>query len=253
MAEFNWHKSFEFKEKISDGVKSNAGKYAISDVRQQLKGILVKAGRFSFVFLIIIFLGAANSYSQFNKDFKDITHEDVIEALQFAGIDIFKFSVNSFNKNYDFYIFVDEFTQAGGLKRVDTLLAHQTEFQQYSDDKSLETKHIDHFRFITKVLNNTYDTIYLYISTNYVSILKELHIAKEFSRKHYWVRFSQQETEINKTIPLLFYGSEWDDIIDGKKVSRFCSRKELKPELSDPTIKLIPHYFIISYRFQEKQ
>ncbi|MDH4220911.1 MAG: DUF5041 domain-containing protein [Candidatus Aminicenantes bacterium] len=253
MAEFDWLKSSKFKEKINNRVKSNARKYAILDVRQQLKGFLMKAGRLSFVFLIVALLGTANSYSQFNKDFKDITHEDVIEALQFAGIDIFKFSVNSFNKNYDFYVFVDEFTQTGGLKRVDTLLAHETEFRQYSDDKIFVTKHINYFRFLTKVLNNTYDTIHLYISTNHVSTWKELHIAKEFSRKHYWVRFSQQETEVNKTIPLLFYGSEWDEIIDGKKVPRFCSRNELKPELADPTIKLIPHYFIISYRFQERQ
>jgi len=37
MAEFDWLKSSKFKEKINNRVKSNAGKYAISDVRQQLR------------------------------------------------------------------------------------------------------------------------------------------------------------------------------------------------------------------------
>ena len=212
----------------------------------------MKLNCLSCIILLAVVLGSNLCVAQFNKDLKDITEKDVIEALQFAGIDIFKFPVNSFDKNLRFYVVADEYTQSGGLKRVDTLLTFDTEYHEYSADQHQVTKHIDSFRFLTKVLNNSYDNVYLYVSANNVSAWRELHVAKEFNRKHYWVRFAQQETEIGKTIPLLFFGSEWDDVIDGRKVTRFCSHNELKPELSDPTIKYIPHYFIISYWFEER-
>ncbi|MFO7981469.1 MAG: DUF5041 domain-containing protein [Candidatus Aminicenantes bacterium] len=57
---------------------------------------------------------------------------------------------------------------------------------------------------------------------------------------------------MGKKIPLLFYGSEWDEIIDEKKVPRFCSHNEISPKLDDDTIKFIPHFIVVvSYVFEE--
>ncbi len=193
------------------------------------------------------------SLAQFNTQYKDISSRDLIDALQFAGIDIFKFNVDSLQHNYDFFITVDEYDSTHGLRRIDTLLAFQTQYDRPSDTGERTKAYIDRFRFITKVLNNKYDTIYLHIGTDFVSTWRTLQIAPLFARKHYWVRFRDQQTTIGKSIPLLFYGSEWTETIDGAQTTRFCSRAELDSQLNDPTIKLIPHYFIIGYMFLERR
>jgi len=78
-----------------------------------------------------------------------------------------------------------------------------------------------------------------------------LDIDEDYQRKHYWVRFAKSDFKIGEKIPLLFYGSEWDDIIDGKKVPRFCIHKPVSPDLDDETIKFMPHFFVVSYMFEE--
>jgi len=192
------------------------------------------------------------SLAQFNNRYQGISNKDLIDALQFAGVDIFKFTVDSHKRDYDFFITVDEYDSSHGLRRIDTLLAYQTKYDQFTDAGKLRPSYITQFRFITKVLNNKYDTIHLYLGTNYISTWKTLNVAPDFARKHYWVRFKHQRTSIGKTIPLLFYGSEWTETINGAVTTRFCSKNELEPTMRDPTIKLIPHYFVISYAFYER-
>ncbi|MFA6540895.1 MAG: DUF5041 domain-containing protein [Bacteroidota bacterium] len=197
--------------------------------------------------LLIFFFAYQNTYSQFNKRFQDISNKDVIEALQFAGIDIFKIPLDSIKQNYGFSIIADEYVTKDSIIFSDTLLSYFTVYGKYNEKMKAEDAFIDHFRFVSKILNNSYEKIFLLISTNSVETWREMTIDKKYARKHYWVRFAKQPQVIGQKIPLLFYGSEWDNIINGKKVPRYCSREELTKELNDPTIKFIPHFFIISY------
>ena len=202
--------------------------------------------------LFLLFAGTVPSPAQFLNRNQQISNQDLIEALQFAGVDIFKFKIDSHKHDYDFFITVDEYDSTHGLRRIDTLLADQTKFDLLSHTGKWLSAYVDQFRFLTKVLNNKYDTIYLRLGANHISTWKTLHIAPEFAKKHYWVRFKDQRSTVGKRIPMLFFGSEWTETHNGVQVTRFCSLKELEPTLQGPTIKLIPHYFIVSYVLSER-
>ncbi|MBR7026190.1 MAG: DUF5041 domain-containing protein [Bacteroidales bacterium] len=43
--------------------------------------------------------------------------------------------------------------------------------------------------------------------------------------------------------PLLLFGSYWYD--EQNKVVRFCGENSFPSDMSSPTLKLIPHYYVI--------
>jgi hypothetical protein len=57
-----------------------------------------------------------------------------------------------------------------------------------------------------------------------------------------------EKFEIGKEFPIALYGAWWDDTSNGKKVKRFCSAAELNADLSNPQLKLIPHYYLICFK-----
>jgi len=92
-----------------------------------------------------------------------------------------------------------------------------------------------------------FEKVHLFISTPIASTWKEFEMEKKYIRKHYWVKFEESKIEINKNIPLLFLGSEWDSIYNGEKTTRFCALPRIPPNLSGDAFDEIPHYYIISY------
>ena len=205
-------------------------------------------------FLVLLLMFFTNlSYPQFVTDHSDITNEDLINALSFAGLDIFKFNLDSLKNDCNLLILSDEYAGKNNLIRTDTLLNINTLYKKWIKDTSWIDDYINQIRFITKVENDSWDKVKLYIDTKPVGTKHELTIDKKYARKHYWVKFSKSKLALDKKIPLLFLGSEWDDIIGGKKVPRFCSHKNISPDLSDETIKFIPHFYIISYLLKAKE
>jgi len=204
------------------------------------------------LFLIVSLIFLTNfTYSQFLKNYDDVSREDLIDALSFAGIDIIHLDLEEIKQNYTFKIIIDEYAGKGNLISSNTEMMYHTEYQKRTEDGNIEKKHINHLRVISKVTNNSFDQIFLIFKIEPIVKYSVLNIDEEFQRKHYWVPFSKSDFEVGKKIPLLFYGSEWDDIINGKKVSRFCSLNEISPDLNDETIQYIPHFFIVSYVFEE--
>ncbi len=185
--------------------------------------------------------------AQFNQRYQDISKKDIIEALQFAGVNIFSFEVDSHKSDCRLIIALDEYDSTNGLRRIDTLLDHETEYRRYSTAAKYRNTFVKQLKIFAKVLNDRYDSVFLYIETENVGTWQTLHITREFARKHYWVRFKDQHTVLGKSIPLLFFGSEWTEVINGIVTPRFCTSRELDPAMSDPVIKHVPHYFIISY------
>jgi len=192
------------------------------------------------------------TYSQFLKSYDDVSQEDLIDALSFAGIDIIHLDLEKVNQNYTFKIIIDEYAGKDNLISSNVEMKDPTEYRKRTKDGNIEKKYINRLRVISKVTNNSFDQIFLMFETEPIAKYSVLNIDEEFQRKHYWVRFSKSDFEVGKKIPLLFYGSEWDEIIDGKKVPRFCSHIEISPDLDDETIQYMPHFFVVSYVFEEK-
>ncbi len=206
--------------------------------------------RLTYLTLSLIFLTNLTN-SQFLKNHDDVSKKDLIDALSLAGIDIIHLDLEKVDRNYTLKVIVDEYAGKGNLINSYTEVKRLIDYQQQTKEGNIEKKYINHLRVISKVTNNSFDQIFLMFSTEKFGKYSVLNIDEEFQRKHYWVPFAKSDFKIGKKIPLLFYGSEWDEIIDGKKVPRFCSLPEMSPDLDDDTVKFIPHFFIMSYVFEE--
>ncbi len=160
----------------------------------------------AYIFCLTLFtLSVTNG--QIYNDYSNINNHDIIDALAFTGIGIFKFQIDSLKEAHNFYLILDEYVGKNNLVKTDTLLGYSP-FE-------INTNNIGTIRFLTKIINNSYDTTYLFISTSNVAVFKEIVMNKKYVRKHYWLKFSKSEVAINKKIPLLFYASEWDAIVMG--------------------------------------
>ena len=193
----------------------------------------------SFFILFLVFLISSTSFGQLYLKYSEIEDKDIIDALAFSGIGIYKFEIDSLIEKHNFYLIIDEFAGKDNLIKSDTLFGLNP-FQIPSEE-------VSKIRFITKVVNNLYDKVSLYISTPHFSTWKEIEIDKKYRRKHYWIEFEKSQNKINTKIPLLFFGSEWDDIYNGQMTTRFCSRDKMELDLSGDAINMIPHFYIIYY------
>lgn len=209
---------------------------------------LLKILKYQILFLMFL---TNFAYSQFIDNYDKISKKDLIDALSFAGIDIISLDLGKVDRNYAFKVIIEEYAGKDNLISSDTAISSFTEYQKPTKDGKWEIKYIDSLRLISKVINNSFDKIFLMFTTEKFSAYRELNIDEDYQRKHYWVRFAKSDFKIGVKIPLLFYGSEWDDIIDGKKVPRFCSKIEVSTDLDDETIKFIPHFFIVSYLLED--
>jgi len=204
----------------------------------------------TYLTLSLIFLTNLN-YSQFLKNHENVSREDLIDALSFAGIDIIHLDLEKVDRNYTLKVIIDEYAGKGNLISSHTEVKRLIEYRQRTKEGNIEKKYIKYLRVISKVTSSSFDQIFLMFSTEKFEKYSVLSINEKFQKKHYWVPFAKSDFEVSRKIPLLFYGSEWDEIIDGKKVPRFCSHTEMSPDLDDDTVKFIPHFFVVSYVFEE--
>jgi hypothetical protein len=193
----------------------------------------------SFAILIILFLSFDISIAQFKVDYKDIDSTDLIDALAFAGIGIYKFDISPVIKGRQFALLLEEYAGKDNLIDIDTLL-HFGQFDILSEE-------ITKIRFLTKVVNEKYDTIYLFISMPGLKFGHQIEMQSKFVRKHYFVRFEKVNNDFIRKIPLLFIGSEWDAIYQGKQTTRFCSQNQIPIDLQGDAFDEMPHFYIISY------
>ena len=189
-------------------------------------------------FLVICF--ATNIiYGQLYVDYSDIDSRDILDAMAFSGIGIFKFKIDSLEKTFNFYLIAEEFAGKDNLIKTDTLLG--------GGGFKLTNEKINEIRFLTKIKNDSFDKVDMFISTPVVSAWQSIEVEKKFARKHYWVRFENSDVNENHKIPLLFFGSEWDTIYNGQETTRFCSMDRVPVDLSGDAISEIPHFYVISY------
>lgn len=192
-----------------------------------------------FQVLCILCFATNLIYGQIYIDYSNINSDDIIDALAFSGIEIFKFKIDSLEKKNDFYLILEEYEGKEKLIKTDTLFG-ESPF-------SVSSEGINEIRFLTKFENNSFEKVYLFISVPGVSTWKEIEMDKKYVRKHYWVKFEDSKIEINKNIPLLFLGSEWDSIYNGEETTRFCALPRIPLDLSGDAFDEIPHFYIISY------
>jgi len=195
----------------------------------------------SLTYLILSLMFLTNlAYPQFLENYDNISKKDLIDALSFAGIDIINLDLEKVERNYAFKVIIDEYAGKGNLISSITEISQFTEYRKPTKEGKWEIKYINSLRLISKIVNNSFDKIFLMFTNEKFSKYSVLNIVDDYQRKHYWVQFAKSDFKIGEKIPLLFFGSEWDDVIDDKKVPR-----------DDETIKFIPHFFVVSYMLEE--
>ncbi len=218
------------------------------------------------IFLITFLLSSLVSFSQSKKpvdnrpqlereDSSDkynqskMTTLDLLQALELASIRAHKFDIGTFEKEYKFQVFADEYVN-GKLIKTDTLVNFINDYGFWIDEE-YNQGFIDQIKIFTKTEEN-YSKIN--IRTYSLGVTKELNLGKTDNRQFYtWREYEETKWELNKKVPLLVYASSWLD----KKYNfhRFCGVVKLK-ENDEGTQELFdnsPNYIVINYKISETE
>jgi hypothetical protein len=188
-------------------------------MKHRLAGILL---------LVPILLGAQPQVEKLDSD-------DISSAIKMLGLEIFKYDFSKQDLQYSLVIHVDEI--------VNTTIVKNKSYKLGSWTAEQEKK----IKIISKVTSDTASTYWLKISHPNMETQERFNIPKEFIKIHFWKQITSGEIEYNKKTPLLFYGTGWEAVLNGRKVLRFCWGEEVSRDMSNPTLKKIEHMILISY------
>jgi len=175
-----------------------------------------------------------------------ISKLDILEALKFSGINIYKFKLGQFDKKYIYYIMKDEYLN-GKILNTDTIVEYYNEYRFYKrGEEGYFIDYIDQIKVFTKKEENK---LKIRFETYALSTTDELSYKKTNDKQFFNLRpFINTTWALNKKIPLLVFASSWED----KKyaVQRFCGSSELEvnDKESDRLLSHSPHYFLFSYK-----
>ena len=183
------------------------------------------------------------------SDIENISLSDIVEILNFQGIEINKFKLGKFDKQYKLLLVADEYLN-GKMISSDKIVNQLNKYYHFESEKPF-FDFIDQITIITKddreekkseVLIKTYA-----FSMNWFLEMKNT----EKENALYWRKYTDTKWELNKKIPLLIRASSWLDKKYG--VRRFCGVRYLKEneEGTNELLKYSPNYVKISYIISE--
>ena len=187
---------------------------------------------------------ANNMYNQ-----SDISTLDLLEALEMAGVRVYKFDIGKMNKLYKFQIYAEEYVNGKRIK-TDTLVDYNNEYGFWVDEE-YNPAYIDQIKVFTKTEEN-YAKIN--IRTYAMGSTKEINLGKTDHRQFYnWRAYDDTKWKLNEKVPLLIFASSWLD--KQYNFHRFCGVVKLK-ENDKGTQELLdysPNYVVLSYKISEMQ
>ena len=155
----------------------------------------------TIVVLSIIFLCFTNSFGQELKEdirrkslkedgsdyyrVEQTSELDIIQALEVAGIRIYKFDLGNFDKKYNFILLVDEYVESNIINS-DTLSYSSNEYHYFEKGKKdYFLDYIDQIKIFTKVEDGK---IEFHIKTYKISFKKEITYQKRDEDQFYNLR-----------------------------------------------------------------
>jgi len=178
-----------------------------------------------------------------------ISSLDIVQAMEFAGIRIFKFYLGEFDKKYNFILTIDEYV-ANQLVKTDTILDDDNEYHYYEESSEIYfLNYIDQIKIFTKEEENKLSfSIYTY-KQNFKHVLS---VEKTDENQFFNLRsYTNTIWQLNKKIPMLIFASSWKDKKYG--FQRFCEAVNLVENDKDTEelLSFSPHYFLLSYTVSE--
>lgn len=176
---------------------------------------------------------------------EEIDRIDLLQALEFAGIEIAKFNIGEFSHKGKIYLVADEYV-SGQKVNTDTVFTTSNQYHYYergSEDPFLD--YIDQIKIISKQDEHQMD---LRIITYSVLGTKKIKLTRERDDQFFLLRkYQSVEWKEGEKIPLMVFASSWRDEDFG--VERFCGVAKLAQD-DEPTNELLnssPHYIVVSY------
>ncbi len=218
------------------------------------------------LFLLSLLLISISVYSQSEKpvdnrpqiekeDSNDMYNQskmttlDLLEALELASIRAHKFDIGTFDKEYNFQVFADEYVN-GKLIKTDTLVNYKNDYGFWIEGE-YNQGFIDQIKIFTKTEENQST---LNIRTYALGTTKEINLGRTDNRQFYnWREYEETKWKLNEKVPLLIFASSWLD----KKYNfhRFCGVVNLKEndERTQELLDYSPNYIVINYKISEIQ
>ncbi|MDR0714146.1 MAG: DUF5041 domain-containing protein [Bacteroidales bacterium] len=193
--------------------------------------------------------------SQEEKDDRHDTYQldrirtsHLLKALEMAGIRIFVFPLNPFDKEYKLELYLNEYVNGEKIKS--DHFGGNNMYVYFTKEEQLYADYIDNITFYTKDVDSL---IVISIGT-YSFSLSGMKLKKNKMREeqfYNWRSYSQTDWKIGEEVPLLVYASSWRD--EQFNVERFCGASDLSKDEKETRelLSFSPHYFIFTYKIYE--
>ena len=179
-----------------------------------------------------------------------INSVDLLEALDFLGIQIHKFELGKFDKKQSLILLLEKF-ENGVLKNTDTLSWTDNEFyESINENGTPNMGFIDQIKLLTKTSDEKSELI---AKTYKGTVAKKLVELKKTDKNQFflWRNYKETHWKANKKTPLMVFASSWyDERINNH---RFCGVAKLTENTED-TNELLnnsPNYLMVSYKVFE--
>lgn len=195
---------------------------------------------------------------------------DIYNVFDVLNIHLSRFDLKAFLTDVYFVnVYVDEYVKGKDVKRVNTTRVGKN----ITSLNEVPEKYRDDFRKLKNIPagKNEWDNIKelsLYVtkpndstarfsinipdamSTSQQVKLRSVGEPKMYFYKPVPFSFKAMEKQETMSIPLLLYGSAWEDTKNG--IVRFCGESEIDPGMKAEILSDIPHYYIIGVELKKE-
>lgn len=183
--------------------------------------------------------------SQNRYQSNNITNLDILQALDFADIQIKKFNLGQFDEHYELYL-ISETYKKGQVVHTDTILADDNMYHYFQTaQEDVFYDYLDQLKFITKDDDNKSE---IRLHTYKMSRKFNIELEKWDDRQFYnWRSYTETHWKLNKKVPLMVFASSWQD--KRYDFHRFCGRVTLEEgeEGTEELLRESPTYVLFSY------
>lgn len=169
----------------------------------------------------------------------DLQIEDVKDALEIAGFKIFKYDFGNIEPGYFLTVYIEELIQDTVFNSKEFMFLPVQEGSGKENIMKIIAQRDDNISksFIVKFLFPT------------MMAQSRIEIHEDYRTEHIWLAFEEGEVAYEEKVPILLYGSTWEDELpDGRKIKRFCWGATLKRDMSNEELDNIEDMFVISYK-----
>ena len=179
----------------------------------------------------------------------EISQEDIKDALEFIGLQIFNFKMTiPKDGKYKLVFYIDEYINHELVNEKD-LVVVKSPYRAFKDEE-LVSKDLEKIR-ITIHKSNT-DTSAFSFDTQIRGARSarrfKTEVNKKFERNFDVRPFRLEKPKLGKNNPLILIGSYWQYLRNGEIDYRFCSSNELNTDFTDEAFSEMPSYYIIGYK-----